>query len=239
MIFISGRKRLIIVMFILLLAFAAMLPHQENTSVFSSRQSGVIVIDAGHGLPDGGAVGMNGTIESTLNIKIAKLVEKSLNKKGYSVIMTRTDDNGISDDGKTLSQRKRSDMYKRLEIINSSGADIFVSIHMNKFSDSRYCGAQVIYSDNFIQSEELATLLQNRLCALEENKSKRTQAKAPSGIFLLKNAKIPAVIVECGFLSNYDEEKLLNTAQYQKQLCSAIVKGIEDYYKKYENTEGA
>lgn len=239
MIFIAKRKRLILVMFIFLLTLAAILPHQKNQSVFSSRLSKVIVLDAGHGLPDGGAVGMNGTIESTLNIKIAKLLESSLKKKGYSVIMTRTNDDSISSDGKTLAQRKRNDMYKRLEIINSSGADIFISIHMNKFTDSRYRGAQVIYSDNFIQSEELATALQTRLCAIEENESKRTQAKAPPGIFLLKNAGIPAVIVECGFLSNYDEEKLLNTQKYQKSLNRAIVKGIEDYYKKYENIEGA
>lgn len=184
---------------------------------------------------------MNGTIESTLNIKIAKLVEKSLTKKGYSVIMTRTDESAVSDEGKTLAQRKRSDMYKRLEAINSSNADMFISIHMNKFTDSRYFGAQVIYSDNFVQSEQLAAFIQKNLCNLEENTSKRTHSKAPSGIFLLKNSKIPAVIVECGFLSNYDEEKLLNTAHYQKQLCDAIVKGIEDYYKKYEteNIKGA
>ncbi len=241
MIFIAKRKRLILIMFIFLLALATFLRHEKNESVFSSKQSGIIVIDAGHGLPDGGAVGMNGTIESTLNIKIAKLVEKSLTKKGYSVIMTRTDESAVSDEGKTLAQRKRSDMYKRLEAINSSNADMFISIHMNKFTDSRYFGAQVIYSDNFVQSEQLAAFIQKNLCNLEENTSKRTHSKAPSGIFLLKNAKIPAVIVECGFLSNYDEEKLLNTAHYQKQLCDAIVKGIEDYYKKYEteNIKGA
>lgn len=232
MIFIAKRKRLILIMFLFLLALATFLRHEKNESVFSSRQSGIIVIDAGHGLPDGGAVGMNGSIESTLNIKIARLVEKGLKKKGYSVIMTRTDDNSISDEGKTLAQRKRSDMYKRLEIINSSGGDMFISIHMNKFTDSRYHGAQVIYSDNFIESENLAECLQKKLCDIKENTSKRTHAKAPSGIFLLKNAKIPAVIVECGFLSNYDEEKLLNTEKYQKLLSSAIVKGIENYYKQ-------
>ena len=241
MIFIAKRKRLILIMFIFLLALATFLRHEKNESVFSSKQSGIIVIDAGHGLPDGGAVGMNGTIESTLNIKIAKLVEKSLAKKGFTVIMTRKNDNAVSEEGQTLAQRKRSDMYKRLEIINSSDADMFISIHMNKFTDSRYFGAQVIYSDNFVQSEQLAAFIQKNLCNLEENTSKRTHSKAHSGIFLLKNAKIPAVIVECGFLSNYDEEKLLNTAHYQKQLCDAIVKGIEDYYKKYEteNIKGA
>ncbi len=241
MILIAKRKRLIFIIFTCLLALSLFLHHEKSENVFSSKQTRRIVIDAGHGLPDGGAVGMNGTIESTLNIKIAKLVEKSLAKKGYTVIMTRTDESAVSDEGKNLAQRKRSDMYKRLETINSSDADMFVSIHMNKFTDSRYKGAQVIYSDNFTQSEQLAAFIQKRLCELQENTSKRTHSKAPSGIFLLKNAKIPALIVECGFLSNYDEEKLLNTPQYHKQLCTAIVKGIEDYYKKYENEniEGA
>lgn len=241
MIFIARRKRLIFIIFTCLLALSLFLHHEKSENVFSFKQTKRIVIDAGHGLPDGGAVGMNGTIESTLNIKIARLVESALAKKGYSIIMTRTDDNAVANDGQTLAQRKRSDMYKRLEIINSSDADMFVSIHMNKFTDSRYFGAQVIYSDNFEESEQLASFIQEGLCRLPENTSKRTHSKAPSGIFLLKNAKIPAVIVECGFLSNYDEEKLLNTTHYQKQLCEAIVKGIEDYYKKYENenTEGA
>ena len=232
MIFIAGRKRLILIIFSCLLALSLFLHHEESENVFSFKQTKRIVIDAGHGLPDGGAVGMNGTIESTLNIKIAKLVEKSLTKKGYNVIMTRTDEDAVSDEGKTLAQRKRNDMYKRLETINSSDADMFVSIHMNKFTDSRYFGAQVIYSDNFVQSEQLAAFIQSRLYALKENQSKRTHSKAPSGIFLLKNAKIPAVIVECGFLSNYDEEKLLNTPGYQKSISAAIVKGIEDFYKK-------
>lgn len=241
MIFIAKRKRLIFILFTCLLALSLFLHHEKSENVFSFKQTRRIVIDAGHGLPDGGAVGMNGTIESTLNIKIAKLVEKSLTKKGYNVIMTRKNDDSITPPGEPLAKRKRNDMYKRLEIINSSDADMFVSIHMNKFTDSRYFGAQVIYSGNFTESEQLATFIQKRLCNLEANQSKRTQAKAPSGIFLLKNAKIPAVIVECGFLSNYDEEKLLNTPEYQNLLSSAIVKGIEDYYKKYENEniEGA
>ena len=221
MIFIAKRKRLIFIIFTCLLALSLFLHHEKRVNVFSFKQTGRIVIDAGHGLPDGGAVGMNGTIESTLNIKIAKLVEKSLIKKGYKVIMTRKNDASIAPEGETIAKRKRNDMYKRLEIINSSNADMFVSIHMNKFTDSRYKGAQVIYSDNFTESEQLAFAIQNRLYNLEDNQSKRTHSKAPSGIFLLKNAKIPAVIVECGFLSNYDEEKLLNTANYQKQLCDA------------------
>ena len=108
---------------------------------------------------------------------------------------------------------------------------------MNKFTDSRYRGAQVIYSGNFEESKELASAIQKRLHLLPDNKSKRTEAKAPKGIFLLKNAQIPAVIVECGFLSNYDEEKLLNTDKYRKELTKAILDGIESYYERIGRSE--
>ena len=101
---------------------------------------------------------------------------------------------------------------------------------MNKFSDSRYRGAQVIYSGNFTQSHTLAQFIQKELNLLPENISKRTQLKAPDSIFLLRKAQIPAVIVECGFLSNFEEEELLGKPDYQEKLSKAIVKGIEKYY---------
>ena len=108
---------------------------------------------------------------------------------------------------------------------------MFVSIHINKYTDSRSRGAQVIYSANYLQSAQLATSIQEELCLLKNNKTKRTQMKAPDSIFLLKKATIPAVIVECGFSSNFSEEQLLITDEYQNELAGAIVSGIEKYYK--------
>ena len=134
-----------------------------------------------------------------------------------------------------MTQKKKSYMHKRLEIINTSDADMFISIHMNKFSDANYTGAQVLYSKNFTQSETIAESIQKKLCLLEDNKKKRSHLKAPKGLFLMENAQIPAVIVECGFLSNASEEKLLNTKEYQQSLAKAIVFGIEDYYRKADN----
>jgi len=235
MIFIARRKAVVACLFLMIALFALILSGQHKVSVFSGKLTRCIVIDAGHGLPDGGAVGMNGSIESTLNLKIALLTEKLLKEKGYNVIMTRTDDDALTDEGKTVATRKRNDMYKRLDIINTSGADIFISIHMNKFTDSRYKGAQVIYSDNFTQSQILAENLQKALCSLKENTSKRTALKTPGRIFLLNNANIPAVIVECGFLSNFEEEQLLNTEKYQNAVAGAIVKGIEKYYSSQKD----
>lgn len=232
MIYIPRRKIVVFMLFTLIFTLSALLLHRESENVFSGAVTGKIIVDAGHGLPDGGAVGATGTIESTLNIKIAKLLQKELQKNGYTVIMTRSDENTITEDGKTIASRKKSDMYERLRIMNSSDADMFISIHMNKFSDSRYRGAQVIYSGNFEESALLAGVIQKSLHSLPENESKRTQAKAPSGIFLLKNAQIPAVIIECGFLSNFDEERLLNTKEYQNKLAKAIAEGIKCYYER-------
>lgn len=238
MVIVSHRKVIVLALFSLIFAITLHLLNTPEENVFSDKITKTIIIDAGHGLPDGGAVGSKGSIESTLNIKIAKLVRKHLEKNGYNVIMTRNGEDTIAEGNMPIGKLKKEDMYKRLDIINNSSADMFVSIHMNKFTDSRYRGAQVIYSGNFQESEILAEVLQNRLHTLPDNKSKRTQAKAPKGIFLLKNAQIPAVIVECGFLSNFEEEELLNTEKYQKELAKVIFDGIEDYYERIGKDEG-
>ena len=232
MLIISRKKFFLISGFITLAVIALVITEAYKLPAFAKKPTGVVLIDAGHGFPDGGAIGMNGSIESTLNIKVAKLVKKKLGSEGYNVLMTRESENAIADEGKTMAKRKLSDMSKRLEIINNSGADILVSIHMNKFSDSRYRGAQVLYSGNYTESELLAKNIQAELCAIPENESKRTFLKAPNSIYLMKNAAIPAVITECGFLSNFEEEQLLNTSQYREKLANAIVDGIINYYKE-------
>ncbi len=232
MIFIQKRKVTVLIVFIITAIFSITFFHFRTAPVFSEKPKKRIVLDAGHGFPDGGAIGMNGTIESTINLKIAKKVQKILEKHGYTVIMTRTGEDSLADSGNTISRKKHNDMHKRLSIINNSDADIFVSIHMNKYTDSRYRGAQVLYSGNFVQSEKLAQAIQNELHLLKDNLSKRSHLKAPSGIFLLKNANIPAVIVECGFLSNFQEEQLLISEKYQTALAEAISRGIDNYYKK-------
>ena len=237
MIVIARRKVTLLLIFAILFATVLAKTREGTTAVFSNKISQRIIIDAGHGFPDGGAVGSCGSVECTLNLEIAKLIEKELKSKGYDVIMTRTGENCLSDEADSIAGRKRSDMYKRLDIINSSGADIFVSIHMNKFSNPVYRGAQVIYSRNFLQSRSLALHIQAELNNIAENKKKREALKAPSSLFLLKKAQIPSVIVECGFLSNFEEEALLGTKEYQVKLSRAVTSGIEKYYKEYENDE--
>lgn len=215
---------------------AAPLFYRAHTDVLSQKITKTVVLDAGHGFPDGGAVGAHGSIESVLNLKIAKKAEKKLKNKKLHVIMTRRTEDGIHSCEGSVAEKKRNDMHNRLEIINSGKADIFVSIHMNKYPDPRYCGAQVIYSPNFRQSERLARLIQASLWKIDKSEAHREALRAPSGIFLLKNAQIPAVIVECGFLSNSADEQRLNTGSFQSAVAQAIADGIEQYYMESEES---
>lgn len=238
MIIVTRRKLVIFLFFSVLFITSLIHGGDDISNVFSGKITRCIIIDAGHGFPDGGAIGARGTVECTLNIKIAKKIKKELAKKGFRVIMTRSGENCLADKNGTISEKKRIDMHKRLDIINNSNADLFVSIHMNKFRDSRYRGAQVIYSGNFTQSLCAARFIQSELNKLRENNAERTQLQAPSSIFLLRNAEIPALIVECGFLSNFEEEELLSDASYQTKLAKAIAKGIENYYQnQFEGIE--
>ena len=195
-----------------------------------------IVIDAGHGNFDGGAESPNGVLEKDLNLVIAKKLEKRLTEDGFRVIMTRSDDNGIHNEALTdITEKKKSGMYQRRDIMNESGAEMFVSIHMNMFQDSSCSGPQVFYSPNREESEMLAREIQMRLAELSVEK--REIKAAGQGIYLLKTAKIPAVLVECGFLSNPLEEAKLCTEEYQNRIVNAIAVGIEQYIKGQEMPE--
>lgn len=189
-----------------------------------------IVLDAGHGEPDGGAVGNSGVREQELNLKISKLVQNLLEQSGMDVIVTRKDEQGIYDSGSTIKQKKRSDMLNREKLMNESKADLFVSIHMNKFTDSKYSGPQVFYSPNNEESKMLAELLQKELISVLLPSSEREIKRATSDIYLLKKAQVPAVLIECGFLSNAAEENKLIDAEYQKEIAWAVYSGIVKYF---------
>lgn len=186
-----------------------------------------IIIDAGHGEPDGGAVGNHGVLEKDLNLAISRFLQGYLEQSGAEVILTRSDDNGIYDaDSKTIRQKKISDLKNREALIDSSDADIFVSIHMNKFSDSKYSGPQVFFSANHKDSKVLAEQIQTEMIAVLEPPSERKVKQAGKDIYLLNKAKTPAVLIECGFLSNDTEEQLLMDETYQKKIAWAIYCGI-------------
>ncbi len=191
-----------------------------------------VVIDAGHGMPDGGAVGVGGTIEQKINLEVSKRVEEVLAGKGIKVIMTRSDENSLSEEreGKTLREMKKEDMNKRLNIIKESNAQLFVSIHMNQFPQEKVNGLRLFFDKNHPETKELAEMMQKRMSEVTGAKMYAVKT-ADQSLFLMKNPPIPAVLVECGFISNPEEEKKLNDEDYQSRLAWAIAEAVEIYLK--------
>ena len=220
-----NKKSLMIICLSAAVAIAVMISVRTVPTI-SLNKPYTVVVDAGHGEPDGGAVGVNGTIEKDINLKIALKVQEILESRGVHVIMTRKDDNSICDkSAQTLHEKKVSDMHNRLEIINTSGADLFISIHMNSFSDPSSGGLHVFYSRNHPEAEETAALIQESIAELTGAKTHAVKA-ASDTLYLMKNPVPPAVLVECGFISNPEEERLLNDEKYQSKIAFSIANAM-------------
>lgn len=188
-----------------------------------------VVLDAGHGGKDPGKVGINGSIESEINLKIVKKLKTYLEEKGVRVVLTRQDENGLYDEND--SNKKKSDMIKRCEIVNNISPDILVSVHQNSYSSEGVKGAQVFYFKNSNNGEKIAEIIQKHLVE-EVDQNNGRQHKENNNYYILKNVNCPAVIVECGFLSNYTEAELLVSEQYQQKLAEAIGNGVLEYMEK-------
>ena len=194
-----------------------------------------IIIDAGHGGVDGGAVSKEGVSEKDINLSIAKYLESYLTQSGAKVIMTRTKDESIhSKNAKTINEKKKSDLLNRKDKVNSSGADLFISIHQNYFTESKYSGAQVFYEPKSPQSKTCALIIQNSLKDNADNSNLRLPMQIDSSKMLFKDLKTPAVLVECGFLSNPEEASMLSSKEYQQKLAFSIYLGIIQYFDKEE-----
>lgn len=179
-----------------------------------------------------GAQSSNGTTEAKTNLKIALKLQSLLEQSGATVILTRSDDNAIYDlDKNTLKEKKISDIHNRVKIGNESSADIFVSIHLNKIPQSKYYGWQTFYKDGNEQSTKLAKSIQSNLNDSIQKENNRVAMKIDN-IYIVKHVEIPTTIVECGFLSNPEEEKLLLDDDYQNRLAWGIYGGIMDYFYK-------
>ena len=229
-----NKKRIAIVVmsvFVSIFAFIFVTDKQEMIPTVSLPVSGkTIVIDAGHGKPDEGAESSKGTTEAETNLKIALKLQNLLEQSGSSVILTRSDENAIYDiDAKTLRQKKISDIRNRVKIGNESSADIFVSIHLNKIPQQQYDGWQTFYKDGNEQGKKLAEKIQNNLNDAIQKENKRV-AKTIDNVYIIKHVEIPTTIVECGFLSNPEEEKLLLEDEYQNKLAWGIYNGIIYYF---------
>ncbi|WP_082418889.1 N-acetylmuramoyl-L-alanine amidase CwlD [Massilibacterium senegalense] len=198
--------------------------------VFTLPLSGkIVVIDAGHGGIDGGAVGKKGTREKDITLKIAHELRDYLQGAGAYVIMTREGDYDLAPTNmKRVRDRKVYDLKKRTKIINESGADFFISIHLNAISSSKWSGAQTFYHLSHDENEEMAKYIQQEISLTLKN-TKRME-KPIHHVYILKKAKIPGVLVEAGFLSNYEEERLLRDEKYQQKMAASIYRGILRYY---------
>ena len=189
-----------------------------------------IVVDAGHGKPDEGAQSSTGTTEAETNLKIALKLQNLLEQSGTTVILTRSDENAIYDiDAKTLKQKKISDIHNRVKIGNESSADLFVSIHLNKIPQQQYDGWQTFYKEGSEEGKKLAISIQNSLNDAIQKENNRV-AKTIDNVYIIKHVEIPITIVECGFLSNPEEEKQLLEDEYQNRLAWGIYNGIIDYF---------
>ena len=183
-----------------------------------------IVLDTGHGGWDPGKTGTNGADEKLLNLAVVEKLAEYLEQGGSEVILTRDSD-------AALGKGKKADMAERKKIANETGADILVSIHQNAFPSARAKGAQVFYHKSSEKGKVLAECVQESLRSRVDGSNIR-QAKENKEYYILRTTEIPAVIVECGFLSNAEEERLLNDAEYQEKLAWAIYCGILDYFEK-------
>lgn len=203
-------------------------PLEElETSLHTGRR---IVIDPGHGGKDGGAVSVTGSYEEQLNLDVSLSLREILHFLGYDVIMTRESDVELThSDGGT---RKMQDLKGRLEIAESHSDAVFVSIHMNKFPESRYSGLQVYYSPNDAHSFNIAKCVQDSVAANLQSDNNRKIKKADSTIFLLHKIKSPAILIECGFLSNQSEAELLDSGEYREKLSSVIAVAISNSFER-------
>ncbi len=198
-------------------------------SAASAETGKVIIIDAGHGGEDPGAVGVNGSYEKDLNLAIAITLGEELKNKGYTVVYTRTEDKMLYLPEENIKgMRKISDLKNRCKLTEQYDDCILVSIHMNTYGASKYSGLQVYYTDGNDESRALASKIQSAVKKELQPDNKR-QIKNGSSLYLLENASGTAVLIECGFLSNEAECEKLSQKEYQKELSFSIICGIIEY----------
>ncbi len=186
-----------------------------------------IVIDAGHGGVDGGAISCTGVLESQINLEIALRLRDLCHLLGFETCMIRTDDVSVYTEGTTIAAKKASDLRQRVRIVNSTHDGILISIHQNTFSDSQYSGAQVFYAatdGSKALADQLQTTFVNTI-----NQGSNRKSKPANSVYLMQHITRVGVLVECGFLSNPSEEVKLRNAEYQKRICCAIVSGLSQY----------
>ncbi|MBQ9979683.1 MAG: N-acetylmuramoyl-L-alanine amidase [Oscillospiraceae bacterium] len=200
----------------------------ETKSAFAPFEGGtdILIIDPGHGIPDGGAVSAQGAIESDINLQIAMKLRALSGFFGVETILTRQDEYSIhSPEAVTIRQQKVSDLKNRVALINGVDNAFLVSIHQNSYTNPKYSGAQVFYADDELSKAAAQRTQENlRLCLDASNE--RTVTPVPESVYLFQNINCGAILVECGFMSNPDEAELLQSDTYQKKIACAVLSAL-------------
>ncbi|MCL2873559.1 MAG: N-acetylmuramoyl-L-alanine amidase [Defluviitaleaceae bacterium] len=219
-------EKLMVIFYLLIIGvgIAVSVSHETVQTFSMPVSSKIVLIDAGHGGVDTGKIAEGNVLEKDINLAIALRLQSYLEQGGSQVLLTRATDEALGD-------TKSGDMQGRRAIANEENADILVSIHQNAFSDTSVHGAQVFYYDGSESSKRLAEYIQEELKSFLGLTSNH-QAKANDSYFILRRTTIPAVIVECGFLTNYNERKRLETEEYQDKVAWAIYQGIVRYFNQ-------
>ena len=224
---------ILLLLLFLFLTMASWYMHRPfSVTTFSSVRMGgaTVIIDAGHGGEDGGAVSSQGTIESGINLAIACKLDDLLHLYGVSTVMIRREDISLHDDSaKTLREKKRSDLETRVQMVNETENGILISIHQNMYSSPNLSGAQVFYADEG-SSMEWARVTQENLRKALDPENQRQAARISDSIYLMKHITRPGILVECGFLSNPEEEKRLSKDTYQTKIAVVLAASALSYY---------
>lgn len=202
-----------------------------------STDKRIVVIDSGHGGIDGGCVGVNGCVEKDINLAIATDLANLLRLSGFEVVMTRSEDISLHDDGvEGIRNQKVSDMENRLKIVQSYPDSLFISIHQNQYTQPEYFGAQMFYTTNNTGNFRLAQIMQSCFAELQQGNDREVKL-IDNDLYLFKDTKQLALLIECGFLSNENDAANLSDSEYQKKVAFTIYRGIMKYYGLTDTTD--
>lgn len=229
LLYIISLLALAIVIFSVVILNNKFVPTGATVTQKVSKQT--IILDPGHGGFDGGAVAADGTVEKDINLAISLKLEQMLSFIGFDVVMTRETDTAINDDNCTTTRQKKvSDIHNRLNMVENTPGAVLLSIHQNEFSASKYSGTQVFFGPNNEESNRFAGCIQSVVVSLLQPENTRQIKKSTDSIYILYHAEAPAVLVECGFLSNPEEAALLKTDEYQSKMAFAIMCGTVEFF---------
>lgn len=234
------NKKLIVVVSVLIVASFSLnifTVHNAVTKASANVNNAVtVIVDAGHGGEDGGAIGKSGSFEKDINLQFALKVNDYLSLFGINTYMVRTEDRSVGDTSlPTIRERKVSDIRARAALMDLFENSIYLSIHQNEFSQSYVHGTQVFYAPNSEGSKQLAEIIQKTVCSLTQPQNTKVPKESGTNIYVLYNATKPACLCECGFVSNPDEEKLLLSEDYQRKFSLALSYSVLNYLNSEEN----